>query len=527
MSIKTLNDLSIPKEQDVIFVSPESSGWFGLLEQNRSLCEGLPNRRESRERLLETARNYTQRINDGVCPKGIGENIVASGHQPVWYHCGVWAKDLTACRFARAANGTAVHLVLDHDVCDTALLLPEKGEQGNFYFRSIEVEPGQQNVPLELRPPCSGPQLRRFVRTVIDAHQECICSDVWPECAVIDESEMSRFESMADLITYLQAVLHAALGLEMLYLPVSKLSESDVFLDFVVSTISQAGAFAGCYNDAIAAKADRHKMKPRKVIKRLAFDEAAGLIELPFWLVSPGGVRTSLHVSSPTSDTVIIGAASTELGQLDTKSPDCQADRLKGMLRRHRYLLRPKAVSLTLFARLFLADLFVHGVGASSYEPVTDYIIEHFYKVKPPEFTVATCTARPPLARSDTAAQSDISELRQKVHRLKHNPEEYIAESVLAGEEAASLLRSKKELIARATDPAEPADVRRSAWNSLSIINNKLYEYARETAEALEKKGLEAEKFRISEKVLSCREFFFGLFPEERLRKIAASAVFG
>ena len=109
---------------------------------------------------------------------------------------------------------------------------------------------------------------------------------------------------------------------------------------------------------------------------------------------------------------------------------------------------------------------------------------------------------------------------------MKHNPEEYIGESVLASEPVAPLLRSKKELIAKAKDPAEPADMRRSAWNSLSIINKKLYEYARETAETLESKSLEAEKSRISEKVLSCREFFFGLFPEEKLRKMAASAVF-
>ncbi|MHC4346852.1 MAG: hypothetical protein ACYSUP_19485, partial [Planctomycetota bacterium] len=147
---------------------------------------------------------------------------------------------------------------------------------------------------------------------------------------------------------------------------------------------------------------------------------------------------------------------------MDAKHASGKTCRLKNMLKEHGYLLRPKAVSLTLFIRLFLAELFVHGVGGASYEPVTDYVIERFYKIKPPRFAVATCTMRLSLAGPAGSARQDVSGLKNRLHRLKHNPEEYIAESTLADEPVASLLQSKKELIVKATDPAAPTALRKT-----------------------------------------------------------------
>jgi hypothetical protein len=526
MSVKTLQDLTIPKQENLVFVRPEPSEWFSLQAENKSRLQTLPDRTESRDELLTIADNYTREIAHGCCPGSACDTIIATGHQPIWHHCGIWAKHLTTHKYAQAVGGMALHLVLDHDICDTALVLPEKDSERYWHFRRIEIESEQHNIPLELRPPPGEAHLRAFLETVVDAHPQRFCSDIWPTCEVFANNRPPRFKNVAHLVTYLQFVLNSALGLEMLYLPVSELCESTAFADFVVSTISQAAVFAGCYNDAVAAHFHNLRMKQRKAIAPLVFDRPSGAIELPFWLISPGATRTSLHVSSETPDKIGIGTASAELGGLDAKQTDSKANQLKNILKEHGYLLRPKAVSLTLFVRLFLADLFVHGMGGASYEPVTDYIIEHFYNIKPPRFTVATCTARLPLAGPADSAQHDISGLKHKLRRIKHNPEEYIAESVLAGEPVTSLLQSKKELIAKATDPGAPTALRKTAWNSLSIINDRLYEYAGDAAKMLQREAAQAEKSRASDEVRTSREFFFGLFDEQRLRKLAESAVF-
>jgi hypothetical protein len=526
MSVKTLQDLTIPRQENVIFVRPEPAHWFRLPAENKSPSETLPHKTESRSELLAIARNYTRELGDGSCPDIVSDNIIATGHQPTWHHCGILAKDLAACKFAQAVGGTAVHLVSDHDICDTALMLPEKDCEGYWHFRKVQVESEQHNIPLELRPPPREAQLKTFLETVVSAHPERFCSSIWPECKGLANNQPACFRSITDLITYLQCVLRGASGLEMLYVPVSELCESTAFVDFVVSIISNASAFAGCYNEGVARQTDGGKSRGIKAIARLAFDKAAGRSELPFWLISPGGTRTSLYVSGETSDKIRIGTASTELGELNAKQTGNKAHQLKNILKEHGYLLRPKAVSLTLFVRLFLADLFVHGAGGASYELITDYVIERFYKIKPPRFAVATCTMRLSLVGPTSSARQDISGLKHRLRRIKHNPEEYIVESTLAGEPVASLLQSKKDLIAKATDPAAPTALRKTAWNSLSIINCRLYEYARETAKMLEREVRQAEKSRASDEFRTSREFFFGLFAEQRLRELAESTVF-
>ncbi|MHC4346851.1 MAG: hypothetical protein ACYSUP_19480 [Planctomycetota bacterium] len=273
MLVKTLQDLTIPRQENVIFVGPESSAWSSLPAENKSRLQDLPDRTKSRSELLAIARNYTRELCDGSCPDTVSDNVIAAGHQPTWHHCGILSKDMAACKFVQAVDGTAVHLVLDHDICDTALTLPEKDASGCWQFRRVEIESEPQNIPLELRPLPGEAQLRAFLETVVSAHPERFCSNIWPECKGFANNQPARFRSVADIITYLQCVLKAALGLEMLYLRVSELCESTAFVDFVVFIISKASAFAGCYNEGVARQTVACKSRGTKAIARLAFDK--------------------------------------------------------------------------------------------------------------------------------------------------------------------------------------------------------------------------------------------------------------
>ena len=57
----------------------------------------------------------------------------------------------------------------------------------------------------------------------------------------------------------------------------------------------------------------------------------------------------------------------------------------------------------TLFARLFLGDLFMHGIGGAKYDQVTDSLVERFFGVKPPGFMTLTATLRLPVAGETSA----------------------------------------------------------------------------------------------------------------------------
>jgi hypothetical protein len=527
MLAETLRNLSIPKEKDVIFIDPDPSRWPSLLAANRLIAENVPGKLESRRELLRIAHDYTLRIMDIVCPNNIRENVIAAGHQAIWHHCGIWAKNLTVSTFAEAVDGCGLHLVLDHDVCDTAMVLPRENTDGNWCFERIEVEPKQKTIPLECRQLPLESYLRTFVDTVVKARAGQICSDIWLEYAVPEKNRISHLSNIADLITYLQSVLNVSLHLNMMYLPVSKLSESNAFMDFVTSIIVNAVSFAASYNDAITEQINGPRISRRDTLRPLVLDKIAGLTELPFWLLLPNGERTSLYVRQKETDKIRIGTVSSTFGHLDSACPAGKAHQLRDALQQLGYRLRPKAVSLTLFVRLFLADWFVHGVGGTRYEFVTDYIIADYYGKKPLKFGTTTCTMTLPLSNTVGSHKDNLAQLKHKLHSIKHNPERHIEYSVLRREPVASLLREKKRRIAQATDCALPSNLRKSAWSSLSTVNGRLFEYARDKADMLETKIVEFEKKSISQRVFNYREYFFGLFPKTKLRKVAESSTFG
>src|SRR5258708_32291860 len=62
------------------------------------------------------------------------------------------------------------------------------------------------------------------------------------------------------------------------------------------------------------------------------------------------------------------------------------------------YKLRSRALTTTLFARLCLSDLFIHGIGGAKYDELTDEIVRRFYGFEPPWYMVLSATLLLPLA---------------------------------------------------------------------------------------------------------------------------------
>jgi hypothetical protein len=58
---------------------------------------------------------------------------------------------------------------------------------------------------------------------------------------------------------------------------------------------------------------------------------------------------------------------------------------------------RPRALLTSLVLRVFLADIFVHGLGGALYDEMTDYWIQNWLKIPAPISFVATMTMRMPL----------------------------------------------------------------------------------------------------------------------------------
>ncbi len=472
--------------------------------------------------MLNRAGAYTHRIlqMDGLDHSGA--DIIGTGHQALWHHCGIWAKTLVASQFARAVHAGRLHIIVDHDMCDTALVMPAKTTEGYWTSRRVEIEICRREVPLEMRESPPARQVEEFARVVAEQNPNATCADVWTRAALHETGDKRRFRTISDLITYLHALLDRHLGLaDVLYLPVSELSVSDAFVRFAVAVMADAPRFARVYNEAVVA-CSRAKGSGRRIVRRLTIDAKAGRIETPFWLTGPDGHRQPLYVTRQKKEMIGIVAADRELGMLDSTCGD-GIGQLRRLLERHRYLMRPRAVTLTLFLRTILVDWFVHGVGGADYELIGDYLFERYYGRHPPHVAVATCTMTLPPDGSVSHWNDDDVPAQHEWRALKHHPERYIPEPMLKQEPVATLVRRKQTAVSHANDRRLPHEQRKSAWLEMMKVNAELLPYAMRAADALRQKLAEAENRARSEKVRTDREYFFGLFPEPRLRALKES----
>lgn len=379
--MKRLESLSIPEEEGVVFVRPDVCEWRGRLAQNMSALAGFNGRGASREELVGIAQRFTSEHMKSGCPIGSTEKVIVTGHQAVWGHCGIWIKDAAACRFAEAVGGRSLHLVVDHDICDTSVVV--RGHRGGF--ERIEIEDGQKAVGSQWRRCPDTERVFTFLDSVVGGGAG-FCRDVWSQWREGREGEKLEFSNVAGLIVYLQSLLNDALGLEMLYLPVSRLCESESFYDFARRLIGDAECFAEHYNSAREKQMVELHLGRWQSVRRLSVDKYRNLLEVPLWVVDTWGNRRTLYVALKWGEASLF-CDDIELGTLDLSDG---GDMLRGMLSLSGYSLRPKAVTLTLFVRLFLADWFVHGVGGGRYEYIVDRIIEEYFGLDGLGFGIAT-----------------------------------------------------------------------------------------------------------------------------------------
>ena len=306
----------------------------------------------------------------------------------------------------------------------------------------------------------------------------------------------------------------------MIYLPVSLMSESKCFTDFVSSIICDAVKFTDIYNQGICNQMQTLNLNPAQTIRPLKIDLQKNVIELPFWLTFPTGRKFPLYVNLEGKN-LSFGTAFNILGTLDSSSPEGKKQQLLEIMKTHNCRIRPKAVGLTLFVRLYLADWFVHGVGGGLYEQITDYVIRKYCKVMKLNFGVATATMTLSLEINNQNSHLTDVQLKSRLRELKFNPEKLIDRSILDKPPVKSLLNTKNGLIKTANNPQITASRRKDAWQKLSRINKELLGYTAQTHKKMLKETDLWRRHKTSKEITNCREFFFGFFREQKLKSLA------
>ena len=166
--------------------------------------------------------------------------------------------------------------------------------------------------------------------------------------------------------------------------------------------------------------------------------------------------------------------------------------------------LRPRALTLTLFARLCLGDLFLHGIGGGMYDAVTDGIVRDYFGIEPPAYQVLTGTLRLPFVPFPRTAE-DANRLAHRHRDLFWNPQRE-----QAGIDAERRVQLQSER------PATKA-ARRQRANEIRLLNERLRPSVETIRESISQDAEQAHIEAEANAILQSREYAGILFPEKML----------
>jgi hypothetical protein len=295
------------------------------------------------------------------------------------------------------------------------------------------------------------------------------------------------------------------------------------FRRFAIHCLTQLPRFRDAYNGALAHYRQIHNIRNHaQPVPDLV--EEDGWLEAPFWLWSTRDpTRRALLVRYDTN-----GLRLTDRHQFDERLPvteDGLPDEAVACLAAWEadgVKLRTRALLTTLFARLLLADLFIHGIGGARYDLVTDEISAQFYGFAPPEFLTLSGTLRLPIdpspADSGATELTDLPgysgpkrtvdqprKIAQTIRALTYHPELHVdltSQDPAQRQTLQILLQQKQHWIQTVKTPQNAARRHRA----IACVNAALQPWLTARRKRLEREMAHAQQRAQANRILQSRE---------------------
>ena len=166
---------------------------------------------------------------------------------------------------------------------------------------------------------------------------------------------------MVGLLTAARKSLEEDFGIENPEVPVSWMCDTDGFYHFVLHILYEAERFAKIYNEKLSEYRSIHKIRsksnPLPDLKIIG-----NLIELPFWVWKAEGQRAKCYRVNEGEDIKITDGVDILVILKKSEGAMENLSRLK-VLMETGIKIRPRAITTTMFSRLFFSDVFIHGIG--------------------------------------------------------------------------------------------------------------------------------------------------------------------
>jgi len=539
----------VPQKDKQIFLSPSGDKIGSLLEENKKIFsqysftilnqpfrEVRENcRKEVIRKALKFSKKFDPDIEEKINPAY--QYIIQSGHQPVFFHPGIWIKNIFLNKLIKSPlldKSLGLNIILDNDICkDLNLSLPVLSSNGNLKLEKVNFLSSAltPNLPFEEYPCPSLELIIKFNRDIIhrlellESENKDILNNYNNFARCLENSspfcsQNHKRGNLGEFLGLARRLYEQEIEPVYLEIPFSKICDSDEFLSFFLEIIKNIKSFSDIYNKKLNEYRKLFKIRnrahpsPNLIIKE-------NLIEIPFWIWREGDRRRKIFILKEEKVNYLYSDSYGKIFLIE-KDGLKSLSSLKTLLKERGLKIRPKALLLTLYNRLFISDLFIHGLGGAKYDLVTDEIIREFFKVEPPHFLVVSCTLYLNFKSSPSSSDSKISALKKKIRDLGFNPQRYINELPLTKKERnqiGKLAEEKIELIKKIKEVLSPMEKRKIS-EEIKAINNFMGEKVGPIKYELNKK-IEKEEEKIKQsKVYTFREFPYCFFSAKTLRNL-------
>jgi hypothetical protein len=443
--------------------------------------------------------------------------LILTGHQPEMVHAGVWLKNFAAASLAKSRGGVALNLVIDGDACRSTSIRVPGGTPSEPRFAAVEFDRPAEKVPWEERSVVDEGAWRSFAERVRAETRELLpermLDEWWP-------TALQRYQATGRIGASLAQARHLtelAWGQESLELPQSQMCQTDAFRRFACHLFLHLPRFVDAYNASLVEYRRVHRIRNHAhPVPNLACQRP--WLQAPFWIwCAADARRRAVYIRREGAALVLSDLRSFERTLPLTKGGD-PASAVAELARweAEGCKLRSRALITTMFARLAVADLFIHGIGGAKYDQATDAICQRFFGTAPPPFAAISGTLRLPIAHGngDDAA---IRQLRQSLRELDYHPERFVTIDGPSsdGNGAERFLSEKQHWIGTSKTPQNAA----SRHAAITAANHALQPLLAERRSLLETQLAAAAQQSRANRVLNSREYSFCLFPRNLLEQ--------
>jgi hypothetical protein len=354
--------------------------------------------------------------------------LIVGGHQPELFHAGVWIKNFAVGALANQCGGVPIHLIVDNDLPKAVGIRVPTLATGTLRNEFVEFDDLQPEVPFEQWRCHNTALFHSFEQRVLTRLGRLVEKPLLLEHWPIACRQLERDARIGRAFSAGRSHVERSWGLKAWEVPLSSICASDTFRWFFSHLLAHLPRFHRLHNQALSQhRAANHIRSRNHPVPDLATD--GEWYEAPAWvwhvdrprrkplLVRQRNGITSLRIASDST-------LSADLKLSESSDACCAVEALRG-LEESGWRIRTRALTTTMYARLMLGDLFIHGIGGAKYDELGDAIVREFFGFEPPEFLTLSMTVWLGLP-DQPATTTDLRVARRTARDLEYNPDRHL-----------------------------------------------------------------------------------------------------